>query len=112
MLLHHFADVLRFKHFQLRTKRQEKRNQFVVRYHINGNTKLLVVVMLRGMERFILDIRISIRRHAHDDMLHFALRDGNTHHIIKILVEIQSCGLGFVFATCATPLRCGQGQSS
>ena len=98
VVAHHVADGLGFEDFELGTEGEEERYQLVIRYHVYAYAELLVVVMLRGMERFILDIWIAVRRNAHNDMLHFALRDGNTNDIIEILIEIQSCRLGFVLA--------------
>ena len=54
MLAHHIAHVLRLQHFQLATKGEEQSYQFVVRDNIDSDAVLLIVVMLRGMQGFVL----------------------------------------------------------
>ena len=75
MVAHHIADVLRFEDFELTTEREKERDEFVVRDNVDGYAVLFVVIMLRGVQGFVLYIRIAIGRDAHNDML-AALADG------------------------------------
>ena len=90
MFAHHVAHRLRFEDFELATEREKERDEFVVRDDIDGYAILLIVVMLRGVKRFVLNIRIAVRRNTHDDMLDvLALRDCDADDIIEVLIEID-----------------------
>ena len=97
VVAHHVADGLGFEDFELGTEGEEERYQLVIRYHVYAYAELLVVVMLRGMERFILDIWIAVGRDAHDDMLDvLALRDSNADDVIEVLIEIDIVRFGTI----------------
>ena len=90
MVAHHVTDGLWLQYFQLTAEREKKRDKFVVRNDINRYAVLLVVIMLRGVQRFVFYIRIAIGRNTHNYMLDaFTLWDGDTDDIIKILVKID-----------------------
>ena len=90
MVAHHIADGLGFEDFELATEREKERNEFVVRDNVDGYAILLIVVMLRGVKRFVLYIRIAVGGDAHNDMLDtFILGDGDTDDVFEILIEIQ-----------------------
>ena len=90
MVAHHVANGLGFEDFELATEREKERDEFVIRDDIDANAILLIVIVLRGVQGFILDIRIAVGRDTHNDMLYvLALRDSDTDDIIKVLVEID-----------------------
>ena len=60
MVAHHIAHVLWFEDFELTTEREKERDEFVVRDNVNRYAELLIVVMLRGMQGFVLYIRIAV----------------------------------------------------
>ena len=90
MLTHHIPNGLGFEHFHLVAERQEQRNQLVVGNDIDADLHGFVIVVLRGMKRFVLHVRVSVGGETHHDMFGFlALRDRHADHIVKVGLKIQ-----------------------
>jgi len=82
----------------LAAEREERSYQFLIWDDIDRDAVFFVIVMLGGVKRFVPDIGILVRRHAHDDMFYLTpLWDSHTDDIIEIVLKIDILGLGSIF---------------